>query len=100
MPALTYLGALVEQFAAAIPDLNLSGDEQEEYSTVLLRLQTQVETGEPSEWIVRECLDYLRQVLAARFFQSSLNNSKQSTSQRQRSECPRDSRPFVRIDCD
>ena len=62
MPTLTDLSALVEQFAAAIPDLNLTGDEQEEYSTVLLRLQNQVETGEPSELIVRECLDYFKQV--------------------------------------
>ena len=46
---LTDLGKLVERFAAAIPELNLDGDEQEEYSTMLLRLQNQVETGEPSE---------------------------------------------------
>jgi len=49
MPTLTDLGKLVERFAAAIPELNLDGDEQEEYSTMLLRLQNQVETGEPSE---------------------------------------------------
>jgi hypothetical protein len=58
MHSLTYLSALVEQFAAAIPDLNLTGDQQEEYSTMLLRLQHQVETGKPSEAIVNECLDY------------------------------------------
>lgn len=45
-----------------IPDLNLDGDEQEEYSTMLLRLQNQVETGEPSEWIVNECLEYFERV--------------------------------------
>jgi hypothetical protein len=28
---------------------------------VLLRLQNQVETAEPSEWIVKECLAYLEQ---------------------------------------
>jgi hypothetical protein len=60
MPTLTDLTALVEKLAAAIPDLNLDGDEQEEYSTMLLRLQNQVETGEPSEWIVNECLEFFR----------------------------------------
>ena len=39
MPTLTDLTALVQKYAAAIPDLNLDGDEREEYSTVLLRLQ-------------------------------------------------------------
>jgi hypothetical protein len=58
MPTLTDLSALVEQFAAAIPDLNLTGDEQEEYSTMLSRLQDQIETGEPTEDVVKECLAY------------------------------------------
>jgi hypothetical protein len=58
MPTLTDLTAPVEKLAAAIPDLNLDGDEQEEYSTMLLRLQNQVETGEPSETILKECLAY------------------------------------------
>ena len=58
MPTLTDLTSLVERLAAAIPDLNLDGDEQEEYSTMLLWLQNQVETGEPSERIVNECLMY------------------------------------------
>lgn len=61
MPTLTDLTALLENYIAAIPTLNLDGDELEEYSTVLLHLQNQVETGEPSEWIVRECLAYLQQ---------------------------------------
>ena len=61
MPSLTDLNALVEKFAAAIPNLNLDGNEQEEYSTMLLWLQNQVETGEPSERIVSECLAYLEQ---------------------------------------
>ena len=61
MPTLTDLNALVEKFAAAIPNLNLDGDDQEEYSTMLLWLQNQVETGEPSERIVKECLAYLEQ---------------------------------------
>lgn len=51
MPSVTELNALVEELAAAIPELNLDGDEQEEYSTMLLRLQNQVETEEPKEWI-------------------------------------------------
>ena len=62
MRTLTELTALVERFAAAIPDLNLGGDEQEEYSTMLLRLQYQAETGQPSEAIVNECLDYFKQL--------------------------------------
>ncbi|WP_348261320.1 hypothetical protein P8935_16120 [Telmatobacter sp. DSM 110680] len=59
MQTLTVLTALVEKYAAGIANLNLDGDELEEYSTVLLRLQNQVETGEPSERIVKECLAYL-----------------------------------------
>lgn len=62
MPTLTELGALVEKLAAGIPDLNLDGDEQEEYSTMLLWLQNQVETGEPSEAIVNECLAYFKRL--------------------------------------
>jgi hypothetical protein len=61
MPTLTDLTALVERLAAAITDLNLDGDEQEEYSTMLLWLQNQVETGEPSEGIVNRCLAYFQQ---------------------------------------
>ena len=59
MHTLADLNALVEKFAAAIPNLNLDGDEQEEYSTVLLWLQNQIETGDPSEAIVKECLEWL-----------------------------------------
>ncbi len=53
--------ALLEKYVAAIPALNLDGDDLEEYSTVLLRLQNQVGTGEPSERFVKECLTYLEQ---------------------------------------
>jgi hypothetical protein len=60
MPTLTDLTALVEKLAAGLPDLNLDGGEQEEYSTMLLWLQNQVETGEPSERIVNECLAYFK----------------------------------------
>jgi len=62
MPTLTELSALVERLAAAIPNLNMDGDEQEEYSTMLLWLQNQVETGEPSEKIVSECLAYFKRM--------------------------------------
>jgi hypothetical protein len=64
MQTLSSLSALVDKFAALLPELDLDGDEQEEYSTMLLRLQNQVETGEPSEWIVNECLNYLNGVVA------------------------------------
>ena len=58
MRTLTDLTALMAKYAVAIPDLKLDGDELEEYSTMLLWLQNQVETGEPSEAIVRQCLAY------------------------------------------
>jgi len=59
MQSLLDLHLLVDKFAAALPFLGLDGDEQEEYSTMLLRLQNQVGTCEPSEWIVNECPKYL-----------------------------------------
>jgi hypothetical protein len=59
MQTLTDLTALLEKCIASIPALNLDGDELEEYSTMLLRLQNQIETGEPSERVVKECLGYL-----------------------------------------
>ena len=59
MRTLTDLTTLLEKYISAIPSLNLDGDELEEYSTVLLRLQNQVETGEPSEGVVRECINWL-----------------------------------------
>jgi len=58
MPNTMELNALIERYAAALLKLNLEGDEQEEYSTMLLWLQNQVETGEPSERIVHQCLEY------------------------------------------
>jgi hypothetical protein len=62
MPTITELGALVEKLAVGLPDLNLDGDELEEYSTMLLWLQNQVETGEPNEAIVDECLAYFNRM--------------------------------------
>jgi hypothetical protein len=59
MQSIYGLYLLVDKYATAIERLNLNGDELEEYSTVLLRLQNQVETGEPSDRIVNECIDWL-----------------------------------------
>lgn len=60
MPTLADLHLLIDKLAAALPNLDLDGDDQEEYSTMLLWLQNQVETGEPSERIVGECLRYFK----------------------------------------
>jgi hypothetical protein len=59
MQSIYGLFLLVDKYASAIEKLNLDGDELEEYSTVLLRLQNQLETGEPSDRIVDECLEWL-----------------------------------------
>ena len=59
MPNIVELRAFVERYAAALGKLGLDGDEQEEYSTMLLWMQNQVETGEPSERVVQQCLEYL-----------------------------------------
>jgi hypothetical protein len=64
MPAELDLQVLVDYFAEVIPTLNFDGDQLEEHSTMLLRLQNQVETGEPIEWIVEECLKHLNGVVA------------------------------------
>lgn len=61
MQSLTDLTALVEKYIASLPDLNLDGDDLEEYSTVLLQLQNRLEPDEPSERVVKECLAYLEQ---------------------------------------
>ena len=59
MQSLYTLYMLVDKYATEIEKLNLDGDQLEEYSTVLLHLQNQVETGEPSHKIVNQCLAYL-----------------------------------------
>jgi hypothetical protein len=46
------------------PAPKLDSDELEEYSTVLLLLQKQIETGEPSERVVKKCLAYLERFQA------------------------------------
>ena len=61
MPNIMELTAMIERLAATVPKLDMDGEEQEEYSTMLLWLQNQVETGEPSELIVRQCLAYFGQ---------------------------------------
>ena len=47
MQRLPDLYLIVDKFASLLPNLNLDGDEQEEYSTMLLWLQNQVEGGTP-----------------------------------------------------
>ena len=56
MQSLLDLRILVDKFAAAIPALNLNGDDLEEYSTMLLWLQNQVEGGTPNEKFVNQCV--------------------------------------------
>lgn len=55
------LNALVGSYAAALPNLNLSSDDKEECSTVLLWLKKILETGTANERVVRECVEYLDQ---------------------------------------
>jgi hypothetical protein len=64
MESLYTLYMLVDKYATEIEKLNLDGDQLEEYSTVLLHLQNQVETGEPSHKIVDHCLAYLEKFSA------------------------------------
>lgn len=59
MQSLYSLYMLVDKYATEIEKLNLDSDQLEEYSTVLLHLQNQVEIGEPSHKIVDQCLTYL-----------------------------------------
>jgi len=59
MQSLLDLRILVDKYAADIPELNLDSDEQEEYSTMLLWLQNQVEGGTPNPTYVDRCLDWL-----------------------------------------
>ena len=50
---------LVDKYASQIEKLDLNSAQLAEYSTVLRRLQEQVETGEPSQKIVNGWLAYL-----------------------------------------
>ena len=59
MAIATDLSTLVEEYAAILHQGAWSGEDQEEYSTVLARLETQAERNEPNQAIVAECLAYL-----------------------------------------
>ena len=59
MQSVYALFKLVDKYASEIEKLDLDGDQLEEYCTVLLHLQNQVEMGEPSHKIVDQCLAYL-----------------------------------------
>lgn len=54
----------MQRIATAIPDLKLDGDEQEECSAMLSRLQNQAEADDPNDAIVNECLEYFKQAKA------------------------------------
>jgi hypothetical protein len=58
MATATDLHTLVDEFAARLETLKLSGDDQEEYSTMLSRLENQVDRDEPNYAIVVECVAY------------------------------------------
>ena len=49
----------MDKYATQIEKLNLDGDQLEEYSSDLLNLQNQVETGAPTERIVNQCIEIL-----------------------------------------
>jgi hypothetical protein len=59
MQPLLDLYLLVDKYADLLPKLDLNGEEQEEYSTMLLWLQNQVEGGTPRESFVNQCLAWL-----------------------------------------
>ena len=59
MHSLLDLYLLVDKYAQLLPKLDLDGDDQEEYSTVLLHLQNQVEGGTPNATFVDHCLEWL-----------------------------------------
>jgi hypothetical protein len=58
MATATDLHSLVDEFAARLETLNLSGDDQEEFSTMLCRLENQADREEPNYAIVVECVAY------------------------------------------
>jgi len=59
MHSIYALHMILDKYATEIEKLNLDGDQLEEYSTVLLHLQNQVETGEPKDRIVNQCIELL-----------------------------------------
>ncbi|HEY2467265.1 MAG TPA: hypothetical protein VGI45_05385 [Terracidiphilus sp.] len=60
------LDALVQKFAAQVRELPLTDDEKQEYGTILNWLRNEVKTGEPSEWIVEECMKYFNVMTSRR----------------------------------
>ena len=58
MATSTDLHTLVDEFAARLETLNLSGDDQEEFSTMLSRLENQADREEPNYAVVVECVAY------------------------------------------
>jgi len=59
MAILTNLQALVEKYAARLELLELTGEEQEEYGTMLCRLENQADREQPNQAIVEECVSFL-----------------------------------------
>jgi hypothetical protein len=62
MALATDLHTLVEELAAQLEALNLSGDDQAEYSTMLCRLENQADSDEPNERVVSECIAYFSRI--------------------------------------
>jgi hypothetical protein len=52
------LHAIVDEFAARLETLDLSGDDQEEYSTMLSWLENRADREESNGAIVVECVAY------------------------------------------
>jgi len=71
MQSLLDLPLLVDKYAEILPHLELDGDKQEKYSTMLLWLQNQVEGGTPNPRIVDRCLEYLSRVAGDRLQRAS-----------------------------
>lgn len=59
MAIATDLHALVDEYAARLETLNLTGDDQEEYSTMLCRLENHVDREHPDQTIIEECASFL-----------------------------------------
>ncbi len=59
MALLTDFENLVDDFACRLDALQLSGDEREEYSAMLNRLENQVDRERPNYQIVVVCAKYL-----------------------------------------
>jgi hypothetical protein len=71
MQSLLDLHLLVDKYAEALPHLNLDGDEQEEYSTMLLWLQNQLEGGTPNRTFVDRCLTWLERAAPSHSLQQA-----------------------------